>query len=313
MTVQERLTDGGRNFTPSEIKVVRQLLANYPVSGLTTISGLAKRSHVSDPTVVRLAYKLGFDGFADMQEQLLAEVEAHLNSPLTILAGKRKKGAHTDLLRHFLDDMAVAVRSAADEIVRPHFEQAADLLADRRKRVLCLGGRFSRHLAAILRWHLQQLRSAVEMLNEPEVELADRLADVGPRDVLVVYDLRRYQENVVFFAGEAHARGCKTILFTDKWQSPIAANADIVFPIPVESASPFDTMVPALALTEVLIATVTGRLADRVDGRLEEIERLRTASRMASSGSPLQKGQAAIPTDSATTARKRTRRKPKTA
>ena len=123
MTVQERLTDGGRNFTPSEIKVVRQLLANYPVSGLTTISGLAKRSHVSDPTVVRLAYKLGFDGFAAMQEQLLAEVEAHLNSPLTILAGKRKKGAHTDLLRHFLDDMAGAVRSAADEIVRPHFNR----------------------------------------------------------------------------------------------------------------------------------------------------------------------------------------------
>jgi hypothetical protein len=40
MTVKERLTDTGRNFTRSEIKVVRHLLANYPVSGLTTVSGL---------------------------------------------------------------------------------------------------------------------------------------------------------------------------------------------------------------------------------------------------------------------------------
>jgi DNA-binding MurR/RpiR family transcriptional regulator len=286
MTVRERLTDAGRNFTPSEIKVVRQLLANYPVSGLTTVSGLAKRARVSDPTVVRLAYKLGFDGFAALQEQLLAEVEEHLNSPLTILASKRKKEAQHDPLRHLLEGMATALHSNADEIVRSHFEQAADLLADPRKRILCLGGRFSRHLAAILRWHLQQLRSIVEMLNDPDVELADRLVDVGSRDVLVVYDFRRYQENVVFFAAEAHRRGCKTILFTDRWQSPIAGTAEIVFPVPVESASPFDTMVPALALTEALIAAVTERLVNRVDARLEEIEHLRTIHRAAWNGSP---------------------------
>lgn len=153
-----------------------------------------------------------------------------LNSPLTILAEKRKEDAQNDLLRHFLEGMALALDSTADEIVRAHFEQAADFLVDPRKRIPCLGDRFSGHLAAILRWHLQQLRPALEMLAEPEVELADRLVDVGARDVLVVCDFRRYQENVVFFATEAHARGCKTILFTDKWLSPIAESADIVFP-----------------------------------------------------------------------------------
>ena len=184
MTVRERLTDTRQKFTKSEVKVVRELLANYPVGGLTTVSGLARRAHVSDPTVVRLAHKLGFDGFGDLQNKLLAEVEAHLNSPLTILAGRRNEAAKDDdLLQHFLDRMAASTRGAGTEIMPAQFAAAAGLLVDRRNRVLCLGGRFSRHLAGVLRSHLQQLRSGVELLQEPEVELADRLIDVGRRDV----------------------------------------------------------------------------------------------------------------------------------
>lgn len=275
MTVRDRLTDANQAFTKSEVKVVRELLANYPVGGLTTISGLAKRAHVSDPTVVRLAHKLGFDGFADFQKNLLAEVEAHLSSPLTILAERRRDTARDDRLQQFLEGMAEATRATSDGILPGHFETAADLLVNPRSRILCLGGRFSRHLAGIMRWHLQQLRPRVELLADPEYELADRLIDICRHDVLVVYDFRRYQPNVIQFSAEAHGRGCKTILITDKWRSPIATTAEIVFSIPVESASPFDTMVPALAITEALIAAVTARSGHKVDDRLESIERIR--------------------------------------
>ena len=284
MSVRDRLTDPGRSFTKAEMKVVRELLANYPVGGLTTVSSLARRAHVSDPTVVRLVAKLGYEGFGELQKSLLAEVDAHLNSPLTILAGRRSEPANDDLLRQFLSGMAGATQATGDEIVKAEFEAATDLLADRRKRVLCLGGRFSRHLAGILRWHLQQLRSQVESLVDPEMELPDRLIDVGPRDVLVVYDFRRYQANVVHFAREAHARGCRTILVTDKWRSPVSEFAEIVLPVPVESSSLFDTMVPALALTEALIAAVTTRVTEKLDERLQQIESIRSRYQEAFNG-----------------------------
>ena len=282
-TVRERLTDARQAFTKAEIKVVRELLANYPVGGLTTVSGLARRAQVSDPTVVRLAHKLGFDGFAGLQQSLLAEVDAHLNSPLTLLAGRRKNTGEGDL-EQFLRETAETTRSAAGGTVPTHFKAAVTLLVDPANRILCLGGRFSRHLAAILRVHLQQLRPKVEFLAEPELELADRLIDIGARDVLVVYDFRRYQPNIVHFAVEAQARGCKVILITDKWRSPIATTAEIVFPVPVESSSPFDSMVPALALTEAVIAAAATRNADQLEQRLERIEDLRAGYRSALAG-----------------------------
>lgn len=280
MIVRDQLTDLRQSFTKAESKVIRELLANYPVGALTTASSLARRARVSDPTVVRLAHKLGYDGFGALQQQLLAEVEAHLNSPLTILASRRDAVDQGDTLRPFFENTAAATRAAADEIVPAQFDAAAGLLMDARRRLFCLGGRFSRHLAGILRWHMQQMRSQVELLAEPESELADRLVDVGAKDVLVVYDFRRYQPNIVHFAREAHRRKCTTILVTDRWRSPIADVADIVFPLPVESSSPFDSMVPALALTEALIAA-SARRADKLDARLEEIERIRSGFRAA--------------------------------
>ena len=83
-SVRDRLLEPNRNFSNSEMKAVRALLANYPAAGLTTVSKLAKQAGVSDPTVLRLAQRLGFEGFAEMQEALLAEVEAHMRSPLTL-------------------------------------------------------------------------------------------------------------------------------------------------------------------------------------------------------------------------------------
>ena len=275
-TVRDRLTDAHQTFTKSDAKVVRELLANYPVGGLTTVSSLARRAGVSDPTVVRLACKLGYDGFGDLQQHLLREVEAHLNSPLTLLAGRRNDTAPRDNLPQYLEGVALSTRVAAHAIVPGQFEAAADLLASPQKRVLCLGGRFSRHLAAILRLHLQHLRPRVDLLAEPETELGDYLVDIRPSDVLVVYDFRRYQANVVFFAKEAHARGCKVILVTDEWRSPIDAVADIVFPLQVQCSSPFDTMVPALALTEALVSAAAMCRAGKLDQRLEELESIRS-------------------------------------
>ena len=44
---------------------------------------------------------------------------------------------------------------------------------------------------------------------------------------------------------------------------------------PVETVSPYDTMVPAIAQTEALIAGLTARLASQSRSRIERMEELR--------------------------------------
>lgn len=128
--------------------------------------------------------------------------------------------------------------------------------------ILCLGGRFSRFLAGILQRCLQHLRPGTELVDGTAADLIDRLADVGPKNVLAVYDYRRYQADIVRFAEAAAARGARIILFTDRWKSPLAGVADITLTVPIETRSPFDTMVTPLAQTEAVVAGLTARFLD---------------------------------------------------
>ena len=156
--------------------------------------------------------------------------------------------------------------------------RAVALIADRRLRILCLGGRFSRHLAAILHAHLVQLRANTHLLGGSMSDLSDALVDLGRRDVLVVFDYRRWQSDIVAFSEQAAARGVQIILFTDPWLSPIAKVAKAVLTSSVESSSPFDTMAPALALVEGLVAALTAQTNESARTRISIFERFRAAN-----------------------------------
>ena len=87
--IRELLTEHTLALTPTEAKIAQVLLNDYPVAGLGTATALARRAGVSDPSVIRMVSKLGFDGFAAFQQRLLEEVEAGLRSPLMMLEAKR--------------------------------------------------------------------------------------------------------------------------------------------------------------------------------------------------------------------------------
>lgn len=263
-------------LTPSEEKIVRLLLAEYPTSGLGTATSLARRAGVSDPTVVRLVMKLGFSGFPDFQAKLLAEVEARLHSPLLMMESKRAPKASGSPILTYLRSVGEAIEKAQTSAPLQSYDRAARLVMGAKGDVLTLGGRFSRHIASMFAGHLVQLRRGVCDIDVVSAQTFDILAEIGGRDVLVAFDYRRYQSDVVAFARQASGRGARVVLFTDPWQSPIAAFAEVTIVSPVEAASPYDTMAPAVAQMEALVArivaTADGGTRDRIE-RLEEVRR----------------------------------------
>ena len=273
-SVRDKLLEPNRNFSNSEMKAVRALLANYPAAGLTTVSKLAKQAGVSDPTVLRLAQRLGFVGFAEMQEALLAEVEAHMRSPLTLptaLPSRKKPNAYQAFFAETLSQCETVVRETATA----DYERAVALLIDPRMEVLCLGGRFSRFLAGILQRCLHHLREGTRMLDGTAADLVDEIASLGKRHVLVVFDYRRYQTDVVRFASEASARGAHVIVFTDQWASPISELANVVITAPTATSSPFDTLVTPLLQVEAVAVGVAEKLGADWRSRAALLEEVR--------------------------------------
>lgn len=277
-TVRHRLMNAEGGFSNAELKVVRTLLANYPAAGLTTISRLAKASEVSDPTVLRLASRLGFDGFGDMQAALLAEVEAHMRSPLTLQPARLPSSENP--YQAMLRAMFARCEEVANGTATADYEHAVALLADPKLRLLCLGGRFSRFIAGILQRCIHHLRQGSELLDGSAADMSDRLADVDRRHLLIVFDYRRYQSDTVAFARQAHERGARVMLFTDIWRSPIADFAELTLTAPTETESPFDTLVTPLLQVEVVVAGLARALETDWPDRVAALEAVRTQNQI---------------------------------
>jgi DNA-binding MurR/RpiR family transcriptional regulator len=93
--------------------------------------------------------------------------------------------------------------------------------------------------------------------------------------MLVVFDYRRYQNDVVQFARQCAAQGVTVLLFTDPWLSPIAENAEVTIICPLEVPSPYDTMAPAIAQIEALATQMLSTIDDATRKRVERLEKIR--------------------------------------
>ena len=267
-TVAERIRQLLPTLPAAERRVARVVLANYPVAGLETIARLASRSGTSGPTVLRLATRLGMGGFSELQQVLRDELEARERSPLIAYSSQLELG--DDLPATAAAMLGQAVTSSVSGVERTDFDQAIDLIMAPKARVSTTGGRFSGVIAEYLAAHLQQLRSGVSI-----VRMADRvpsLLDLTRRDVVVVFDFRRYQADVVNFGRAAAERGAQLILITDPWMSPLSTVARVVLTAEVAAPSPFDSLVPCMALVETLVAGIVAVQGDAPRGRIAQYD-----------------------------------------
>ncbi|XVQ84441.1 MurR/RpiR family transcriptional regulator [Microbispora siamensis] len=269
-SVAERIRSGMGRLSAGERKVARALLAHYPSAGLGSTHELAQRAGVSAPTVVRFVAHLEFDSYKEFQQALRDEVQERRASPLTI----ERPIAKDDLRSVSAGVFARAIEQTYASLPDEELDRAVDLLADTGRHVTCFGGRYSHLLAAYFDLHLRQMRPGTTVHPQTPAHHTGFLLDVGRRDVCVVFDFRRYQRDVVDLAMHAHGRGAKILLITDPWLSPAAEVADVVLPVRVDGPSPFDSVVPATAVVESLVAGVLARLGAQAEARIREADEL---------------------------------------
>jgi DNA-binding MurR/RpiR family transcriptional regulator len=261
-------------LTPSELRVAQTLLADYPAAGLQSVAGLAERAGVSGPTVVRLVSKLGFAGYPDLQRRLRSELSARAAGPVERYPDPAARSAASPLLRRFQRDVGSAVAESLQGIDAVEFDTAIDLVTDPQRSVLLTGGRVSSVHAVYLAHSLALLRTGVRFVEAERAARAAARLDMNRNTVLVAFDYRRYDEEVVEFGRGAAADGASVVLFTDTYLSPLAASATVLLTSSVDGAPPFITLTPALALVEALVVGAVERAGAPVRRRLERFDAL---------------------------------------
>ena len=268
MEVEERIGRANTSLTPAERRVAEVVLEQPQLVAFGTVAELAVAAASGAATVVRLASKLGFDGFTGLQ----ASVQQSLAGQLRPAAERIREPAATDAIgRHLqleVDNVTTTLRALQADALA----EVVAHLASHGSRVFVLSGDASLGVARQLTADLRALRDDVELLGGNDVAVRRAVAQLRASDVLVTVDLRRYDRWVVDAARGARGGGVWCVAITDSLLSPLAAMADRTLTVAAAGGGPFDSHVGTLALMNVLVAGVADRLRREATERLDRVE-----------------------------------------
>lgn len=271
--IAELIADRIDTMPAGERRAAQTLIANYPLIGLKTVADFSAQAGVSSPTILRFVARLGFQNYPEFQSALQDELAAQLQSPLLRSAtpSSSSRGETSPILEATLANIRQTFRHVSEKQTR----EIVALLSNQRAKTFLIGGRFTDPIARYMAAHLTIIRPNVFHLTGQESNWRDRLIDMGKRDVLVIFDIRRYQESLIRFAEKAHQRGVQIVLFTDQWLSPIARFARHVIAGRTAVPSPWDSSASLLVAAEILIRELTRELEADSAKRIREMEDLR--------------------------------------
>ncbi|MCO5330233.1 MAG: MurR/RpiR family transcriptional regulator [Ilumatobacteraceae bacterium] len=268
MEVEERIGKAGASLTPAERRVAEVVLAQPQLVAFGTVADLAEAASSGAATVVRLASKLGFDGFTGLQ----ASVQHALANQLRPAAERIREPAATDVIgRHQQLEMENVVTTLG-ALSAEAMADVVDHLADVSARVLVLSGDASLGVARQLVGDLCSLRDGVTVVDGNDVAVRRAVALARQGDVLLVLDLRRYDRWVIDAAKAARQNGVWIVAVTDSLLSPLASLAERTLTVAAAGGGPFDSHVGTLALANVLVAGVADRLRVHAADRLDRTE-----------------------------------------
>lgn len=274
MTIASLILKRMDSLTSSEKKVARSILAQYPVAGLETMARLGERAKVSDPTVIRFINKLGFKRYNDFQDALRHEIHDRMQSPTTLtpvhISSSEKEQA--DRYSLFSETLGKNLTETINSIPTSEIQSIADLLKDTKRRIYIIGGEFTSSAASHLYFQLRKMRRGIIYIDDQVPARTSYLLDINKKDILFVFDVRRYQKDVIAFASMVSKYGCKILLVTDQWLSPIAKFSTHVLPCKIDSYSRWDSLVSMIAVIELLIYIYMEEEWDNIKSRLEDLD-----------------------------------------
>lgn len=267
MDVAERIRERSRDLTTAERRIAEVVLTAPHSIGFGTVADLARAADVGAASVVRLASKLGFDGYTELQQAIQSELMQQLR-PAVERIQSADLGTRAEHVAAELANVKATLADVDDEAVAAAVERLGDLA----RPVTVVSGEASSGVARQFLLQLDQLRADVRSIGGSDVEVRRELAVLDDRATVVVIDLRRYEQWVLDAHRIVTDRGLWSVGITDSMLSPIAATADVAFVVGAASPGPFDSHVGVLALLNLLVNDVAARLKDSATTRLAAIE-----------------------------------------
>jgi DNA-binding MurR/RpiR family transcriptional regulator len=253
-------------LTHSQKRIAEYIVEQSQAVAFSTVDQMAAQLGVNPSTIVRFCYRLGLNGFPDLQERMRQVVRGQLSrADEQVEAGA--SGAHLqgttfgESLSHDLRNLQRTIMGLTAE----DLNRAVDQLTAAR-RVYVVAGFSAFSVAHYFGLVLSRLRPDVHTLTADEGVSKVRLAEIGAQDCIFAFTFPRYAQFTQRAAAWARAQKSTIIVVTDTPISAVGQIADTVLVALPTGTGMQNSMVAPMAVANAIL---NGVIASKGTGALD--------------------------------------------
>jgi DNA-binding MurR/RpiR family transcriptional regulator len=240
-------------LTQSQKRIAEYIVEHSQAVAFSTVDQMAAQLDVNPSTIVRFTYRLGLNGFPDLQERMRELVRGQLSrtgDPIN----ESQVANHLDgtsfgaSLSHDWQNLHRTIAGLnADAVGR-----AVNLLA-RARRVYVVAGFSTFPVAHYFALILDRLRSDISLLASHDAFATPRLVEMKPEDCVLAFTFPRYASATHRVVTWAKDNKAKVIAVTDSPISAVGQIADVVLLAASAGTGMQNSMVAPMAVANALL------------------------------------------------------------
>lgn len=269
------------------LQVVGRLVMRDPFRVVTSsMRDIAEENGVSPATFTRFARAVGFSGWEELRQALVAEERGNAQAPFSSRIDNQYDRSDAGYYRTIIasaleNDIQVIGKAKPAEI-----EIAADLVAQSNRVWIC-GYRSCRSVATMLYYQLRLFRSDDIRLVGSDVPPDVDFGAFRAGDVMILITFSPYSRIMQDTAEAARKAGCTIIAIIDSETAPVGEGATSVLLFqPMGDEGFFPSLTGAFAISHALVAATFRMGGDRYLANLKQTERWLAEARAFSSRKP---------------------------
>ncbi|MFI9766256.1 MurR/RpiR family transcriptional regulator [Streptomyces sp. NPDC052415] len=268
-TSQLRALFDGPHLSPGQRRIAQYLIENITEAAFLSITDLAERVGVSQPSVTRFAGAVGFSGYPALREKLQSIA-------LGALAGGAAEENSSNELQAAVDAEIDNLENLRRDFGNPDQVIQVGRELSRSTPLTLLGLRISASLAEYFAYAARRIHPDVRLVTRGGSVAYDALLqsrEAGGTWVLA-FSMPRHAQETLTAVRVARSAGLRVALVTDLALGPVADAADVVFATGTGSRLVFDSYAAPGVMAAALLQAMTDADPERTQARLEDYEQI---------------------------------------
>ncbi|MCP3739575.1 MurR/RpiR family transcriptional regulator [Rossellomorea sp. BNER] len=269
-TLSQIIKESFPSLSPGQKKVAEFINDHKDEGALLTAFQLGRKVGVSETTVIRLAYALGFSGYSEMQEVVRKDWLGQKQLADEGYPSATVESDEENLFNQVIDKERSVLQQLLQQNNTEDIWKAVDqfIQADR----VYIGGFGSSYAAGFwLYYALKQLRENV-FISSPTGFLPEDICELNKDSVVMIFSFPRYRRETLKLANFAKKQEAHIVAMTNRQLSPIGQLSDITLTTEEDLNSGHHSIASVVSLLEVIIEGIHSRDRERISLRQQKLE-----------------------------------------